>query len=101
MSAFTPFFDDADLTLEEYRRVRSKWDDIARGMTRPGSPDNRSLDSPVYAACVDDLRRRDLIDDKTWMKREELDIWSAMSTKDIRRLAKRHHKPDFLGTKST
>ena len=95
----TTFYDDEDLSRDEYRRVRSHWIGITKEMTRAQvvqtMADNRSLDSPVYHACADDLRRRDLIDDKTWMKREELDIWSAMSVKDIRRHGKRHHKPDF------
>lgn len=95
----TTFYDDEDLSLDEYRRVRAKWVAIAKEMTRAQvvqtMADNRSLDSPLYAACADDLRRRDLIDDKTWMKGEEMDAWTAMSPKDIRRLAKRRDKPDF------
>ncbi len=89
-------FEDAEYSLSDYRRACDKWTEIVKDFTRAQlvqtMVDFRGLTEPAYDAANLELQQRDRNDLRRQMRQEELDAWSSMPPKEVRKLAKRHGK---------
>jgi|19_taG_2_1085344.scaffolds.fasta_scaffold02302_5 hypothetical protein len=75
MKPYKPFYDDDDMTTEEYNESYAHWLKVARNeFTRnqivQTAADNRDLCSPVWNAMQAELLHRDKLDAKRMMNRE-------------------------------
>ena len=70
-----PFYDDDDMTTEEYKESYAHWGKVARNeFTRNQivrtAADNMDLSSPVWNAMQAELKYRDKLDALKMMRRE-------------------------------
>ena len=65
------YYDDDNLSFEH---VRIKWSKVCREFSdaalRETASENRSMSSPVFVACVDELNRRNELNHRKMMRAE-------------------------------
>lgn len=90
------FYEKVDLKPEEYNRVHDAWCELAKGMSREAilttMEENRSIASPIFEACYKQLSVMEQVVGLRILKAEEVEAWSLMSLKGIRRLGKKRKK---------
>ena len=85
-----------DYSLDDLRKAIQRWSEIVKEMDRPQliqlMTDYRGLGEPAYEAANAELLKREQVLSKKKLRDEELEAWATMSSKDIKRKAKKSGK---------